>query len=231
MSGPQPDVPHSSGRRRLVFAALTLALVVLVIEIASWLVLSALSGRPMAWGDVAARRAAVARAADGAAGEGETAAGAGEELPPWAAAVQEAYLVHPYLGFVTRPPADLAATAPRYRPAAAELGFPYNFHELVNPPSPERVVVAVVGGSVSQQVARHGRPFSLLDTALEAQPRFRGRDVWVLSLASGGYKQPQQLMVLTYLLSLGAHFDVIVNLDGFNEVTLPIRDNLEVGLK
>jgi hypothetical protein len=79
-------------------------------------------------------------------------------------------------------------------------------------------------------VAGHGRPFPLLETALEGLPRFRGRDVQVLSLAAGGYKQPQQLMVLTYLLSLGAHFDVVVNLDGFNEITLPIRENLADGV-
>jgi hypothetical protein len=44
-------------------------------------------------------------------------------------------------------------------------------------------------------------------------------------LAAGGYKQPQQLIVLAYLLSLGAEFDLLVNLDGFNEAALPLAEN------
>lgn len=33
-------------------------------------------------------------------------------------------------------------------------------------------------------------------------------------------------MALTYLLALGAHFDIIINIDGFNEVALPPAENI-----
>jgi len=33
-------------------------------------------------------------------------------------------------------------------------------------------------------------------------------------------------MALVYLLALGSHFDVVINLDGFNEATLPLVNNL-----
>jgi hypothetical protein len=36
----------------------------------------------------------------------------------------------------------------------------------------------------------------------------------------GGYKQPQQLLILNYILSLGQEFDFVINIDGFNEVAL-----------
>lgn len=225
----RPDAPRRHRGKRLVFAGLTLILVMFVIEGLSWLTLSALMGRAAGWSAIAARRSAVARDAGRAGWTGED-TGSSEEVPPWAVGVRETNILHPYLGFVVRTPPDLTSVAQRYRPEAADLGFPYNLHPLVDLPSPERLIVAVVGGSVAQQVACHGRPDPLLDAALESLPRFRGRDVWVLNLAAGGYKQPQQLMVVTYLLSLGAHFDVVVNLDGFNEVTLPIRENLATGV-
>ena len=41
-----------------------------------------------------------------------------------------------------------------------------------------------------------------------------------LCLSHEGYKQPQQLLVPTYFLSIGQVFDLVVNIDGFNEVAL-----------
>jgi hypothetical protein len=48
--------------------------------------------------------------------------------------------------------------------------------------------------------------------------------------AVAGYEQPQSLLALSYLLSLGTHFDLVILLDGFNEVALPIRDNVFTGV-
>ena len=52
--------------------------------------------------------------------------------------------------------------------------------------------------------------------ALERLPAFEGKRVEIVCTALGGYKQPQQLFSLMYFLALGGHFDVWVNLDGFN---------------
>ena len=86
-------------------------------------------------------------------------------------------------------------------------------------PSAERLVVGVFGGSVADLLV--GSAGETLSDAIGALPRFAGREVVVLSIAAPGYKQPQQLMALNYLLALGAHFDVVVNIDGFNDLTLP----------
>jgi hypothetical protein len=42
----------------------------------------------------------------------------------------------------------------------------------------------------------------------------------VLPFAGGSYKQPQQLLELNYFTSLGQDFDLVINIDGFNETAL-----------
>ena len=68
-----------------------------------------------------------------------------------------------------------------------------------------------------------GIPF--LRDALHRSPRFADRDLVFVRLAMGGYKQPQQLLTVTYLLSLGAEFDYVIAIDGFNEVALHEAEN------
>ena len=59
----------------------------------------------------------------------------------------------------------------------------------------------------------------LLDD-LRANRYFKDRELVPLCLSHEGYKQPQQLLVLAYFLSIGQPFDLVVNIDGFNEVAL-----------
>jgi hypothetical protein len=49
-------------------------------------------------------------------------------------------------------------------------------------------------------------------------------------VAIAGYKQPQQLLAVNYLISLGARIDLLINIDGFNEITLPFNDNYPNGV-
>jgi hypothetical protein len=46
----------------------------------------------------------------------------------------------------------------------------------------------------------------------------------------GGFKQPQMAAALAYLLALGNRFDVVVELDGFNEVALSVMDYKTKGI-
>lgn len=69
----------------------------------------------------------------------------------------------------------------------------------------------------------------VLKESLAASPHFSGMEIDLVTLALPGYKQPQQLMVLTYMLYLGAEYDVVINLDGFNELALPFGDNIPSG--
>lgn len=115
--------------------------------------------------------------------------------------------LHPYLG---------------YEAAGA------SFHKLVRRRSPGTLLVGVFGGSVAHNFFRMGQ--QPLIAALQQAPAWRDRQVVVHSHTAGGYKQPQQLMSLAYLLALGGEYDVVVNLDGFNEAVLPVTDNLPFGV-
>ena len=50
----------------------------------------------------------------------------------------------------------------------------------------------------------------------------------VMNAAIGGGKQPQQLFKLYYLDLINFKFDVIINLDGFNELALPLSENYQI---
>src|SRR5207248_2575092 len=56
-------------------------------------------------------------------------------------------------------------------------------------------------------------------------PQFSGKEIEFVSLSIGSFKQPQQLMAFNYALAMGAEFDVVVNLDGLNEVAWYGNDN------
>jgi hypothetical protein len=51
------------------------------------------------------------------------------------------------------------------------------------------------------------------------------REIVPLCFSHEGYKQPQQLIVLAYFLSLGQEYDLVINIDGFNEVALGSRSH------
>ena len=50
----------------------------------------------------------------------------------------------------------------------------------------------------------------------------------VFNAAIGGGKQPQQLFKLYYLDLIDFKFDIIINLDGFNELALPLSENYQI---
>lgn len=83
--------------------------------------------------------------------------------------------------------------------------------------------VLVVGGSVSQMFANPpamGGGSDVLARALAADERLGGRPVAVWNFGRGGFKQPQQMNLFLWVLTLGLRPDAVINLDGFNEVAL-----------
>ena len=94
-------------------------------------------------------------------------------------------------------------------------------------PEAERALdVCILGGSVAYMFATLGeKPFV---DALRADPSLEGREVRIHNYALGGYKEPQQLMLLLWLIELGHAPDVVLNLDGANEAALG-RSNFDGG--
>jgi hypothetical protein len=82
--------------------------------------------------------------------------------------------------------------------------------------------VLVVGGSVAAKWCSAGKPVFLKQ--LKQDPRFAKRKIRVLNYAHAAYKQPQQLMRVAYLMSLGYRPDAVINIDGFNEVAMPFQN-------
>ena len=79
-------------------------------------------------------------------------------------------------------------------------------------------VIGLFGGSVGAWFCQVGARRLVDDLA--HHPSFAGRDIVPLCFSHEGYKQPQQLLVLAYFLSVGQSFDLVIDIDGFNEVAL-----------
>src|SRR5579862_3961718 len=124
-------------------------------------------------------------------------------------------IVHPYFGYVANP-------AWRGVNRYGFLG-----PEPLTTRGPDRLVVGLFGGSVADHMFRLAN--DVLINTLQDSSAFAGKQVQLIDLANAAYKQPQQLLILTTLLALGAQFDVVINLDGFNEIDAA-KDNLQDGV-
>ncbi len=108
--------------------------------------------------------------------------------------------IHPFFGF---------QVADHFDPVHQVLSEPRNEEEFL---------ILVVGGSVAEVFSREGEESFI--KILKADPRIQSKTVRLLNHAHPGFKQPQQLMAVEYLLSQGYEVDAVLNLDGLNEVAL-----------
>jgi hypothetical protein len=133
--------------------------------------------------------------------------------------------LHPYFGPTHAPgtPFDIpeslrdSPTAPA-RLQTNNFGFVAPFDYPFVKTRDDQFVLAITGGSVGAWFCQVGAR-RLIDD-LKTHAFFRGRDIVPMCLAHEGYKQPQQLLLIAYFLSVGQTFDLVVNIDGFNEVAL-----------
>jgi hypothetical protein len=135
--------------------------------------------------------------------------------------------IHPYLGFCydpnfrgrhlpgEAPPTEWGFTDPANRPPLRKRG-------------PGKVVVGILGASVASIFAGQGT--EALARELKRSPQFSDKEIEFVSIAIGSFKQPQQLMAFNYALAMGAEFDVLINLDGLNEVAWYCNDNWPHGV-
>ncbi len=201
--------------KRLLFWTVAATSTVVLAEVVAHIGYAVTHGELFPLAAVDQEMAAAARtesaAADAASADGE---------PPQKAR-RAVDVIHPYLGFVHDPDRS-AYTSP--------LGFHVSRADPLKRRAPNTagkakpLRIAFFGGSFAEGTILSGRQV-LAARLLEA-----GYSPEVFVYALGGYKQPQQLAALSYLLSLGADYDVVVNLDGFNEVALPWAENLTSGV-
>jgi hypothetical protein len=123
-------------------------------------------------------------------------------------------VIHPYLGFVYDTNVDPSQWSEYF-------GFGNNKNILNN--SKNTVKIVITGGSVAQGLFNNAN--NIIINNLRTSNIYGEKNIKIFNLTMGGFKQPQQLMVLNYFLLLGGEFDIWINLDGFNEITLPISEN------
>ena len=83
--------------------------------------------------------------------------------------------------------------------------------------------IAILGGSVAESFALSEELPKKLRSELDAAFT-DSQEIRILPLAMSAYKQPQQMFLLQYALLLGIDIDLVLNLDGFNELALAIEN-------
>ncbi len=104
------------------------------------------------------------------------------------------------------------------------LGF-WSRYPIPYAPEKDELVIGVFGGSVAKWHSLQSG--ALLEDILS---KALSRKVSVLTFAMGGMKQPQQAQIASYLFQTGHKIDLILNIDGLNEIIFNVGNkarNLE----
>ena len=130
-------------------------------------------------------------------------------------------VIHPYIGAVQQPSDNIGAPPDKFQ--ITDYGF-FDDGPPIRKRGSDKVIVGILGGSVARQFSVEAT--DELARELSQSTEFAGKKFEFVRLAGNGYKQPQQLMIMNYVFTLGAEFDILINLDGFNEAALPAMDNV-----
>jgi hypothetical protein len=114
------------------------------------------------------------------------------------------YQIHPYFGFVTPP---------------SYAGFPFK------KTNKDQFIIGIFGGSVAQEFCDYEFQHHVLAKLFRPLPEFQNKEIVLLKFANQAHKQPQQLLTMNYFLSVGQELDMVINIDGFNEVALSYLNN------
>lgn len=112
--------------------------------------------------------------------------------------------IHPYTGIAPIP-------------GLRDMGKPF----LSARDQDNALFVGVTGGSVSQWWLGDKPAIDVLRRKLNEIPQFRGRTIEIVMLGLPGFKQPQQVIAVLLYQLFGGHLDILINLDGNNEVLGP----------
>ena len=205
------EVDRPTWRRRVLLGLSYLLFLLVLLEVGSFAILSLRSGGLASAQRMHEEMAVAAKRAGATMPRSEPDFGAG---------------IHPYLGFLTR-------DGPGQRPIEGAVQLNQQaFYDGDSPIFARReqdVVIALVGGSVADQFTRLGGCAALARDLADV-PAYAGKELRFVLLAQRGGKQPQQLIALNYVLALGGTVDVLINLDGFNEIALHERENQNQGV-
>ncbi|MBD1826342.1 hypothetical protein NDI47_15365 [Microcoleus vaginatus GB1-A2] len=138
--------------------------------------------------------------------------------------------LHPFFGYVLK---QGAFTNEKLKLKVNKHGFFSLYEYPFIKTNKNQFIIGVFGGSVANNFAVDEYINQIFSKKLRSYPEFADREIVVLNFGNGGYKQPQQLLILNYFLALGQELDLVINIDGFNEVALSDLNNkakVEVGM-
>lgn len=118
-------------------------------------------------------------------------------------------VIHPHFGYVRRPGGS-----------TGKEGFSFTDIQFQMPDRESTFLVGLFGGSVAEGLGVYESHSDILKELLRKAPSLEGRKIEVYTIAQGAWKQPNQLIALAYYLSQGLRFDLIINVDGFNELAI-----------
>lgn len=124
-------------------------------------------------------------------------------------------LPHPFLGY----------TATKQIPLVTSISNEPMFHSISKKPKKNEVKILILGGSVASHLSKGGVEVEDQIFAKTLNNHFNTDRFVVYNAAVGGYKQPQQVFKFVYLNLAGFNPDLVINLDGFNEISETISYN------
>lgn len=117
--------------------------------------------------------------------------------------------LHPLLGWVS------TNSSPGFNAA----GF-RDSHEYPYAAKPNEFIVGVFGGSVAANFWSYNLAFRKFQIALKAlRPELADQTIVLLNFAKEAYRQPQQIAAFNYFTLQGQKFDLVININGYNELT------------
>lgn len=121
--------------------------------------------------------------------------------------------LHPYFGWVNAPRSSGNAQVRSYnnRGFLDPRDIPFD--------TKDQFVVGIFGGSVAVNTAMHEFATNTISKRIQSIPKIACKQVTIVNAAKEAYKQPQQLFVLINYILSGQHFDAVLVIDGFNEVS------------
>jgi len=129
--------------------------------------------------------------------------------------------LHPYFGFVDKPSLYIS----QIQQTTNNYGFPISKNYPLEKTNRNQFFVGIFGGSVAQIFCFNEFEDHTLASALKQIPGLRDKEIVILPFAVGSYKQPQQLLILDYFLSIGQQLDMVVNIDGLNDAAISYWNN------
>lgn len=115
-------------------------------------------------------------------------------------------VLHPYVGFVLDPTRNQDVNS-------------FGFWQIDGPllkRTPNSLIVGITGGSVARELCSN----SAETIRRELSRIFPEKKVQIVCLAQDGFREPQLAMTVSYFQMLGAEFDAVVSVSGFNEAVL-----------